>query len=364
MKTLALDKLRQGMIVAEPVYSKTGQALIPAGVVLTQKHINRLEFYNIRTVSIASDSEALTAKDSMFDLETKILDYEKNVRDTVEYKYFKKTFVENIDQLSLYINDVILRYSKENEHSLLQQMLDFFDSINEEINVMEVLHQLRTTDYLTYTHSINVAIICRLMGQWLHFSKSDIDVLTLCGLLHDIGKCQIPSTILSKPDKLTDDEYTIMKSHSLNGYNILKNLPIDPRVKRAALMHHERCDGTGYPLGLMCEEIDSFSVIVSIADVYDAMTSNRCYRDAICPFEVIEAFEKEGFHKYNPTFISTFLNHVVDTYMNYEVMLNNGSTGQIVWKNKDMLGRPTIYLPSKEFLDLSKHPEIQIQKII
>lgn len=363
MKTLKLEDLRENMVVASTVYSKTGQALIPAGVVLTQKQINRLEYYSINEVIVSTVEQTSHSSESS-DLESRILNYEKNVRDTVEYKYFKKTFVENAEHLSLYINDIILRQNQDGTNPLLIQMLEFFDSMHEQINIMEILHMLRTTDYLTYTHSINVAIICRLMGQWLHFSKEDVDVLTLCGLLHDIGKCQIPASILSKPGKLTDSEYNTIKRHSLNGYNILKRLPIDSRIKRAALMHHERCDGTGYPLGLMCEEIDSFSVIVSISDVYDAMTSNRCYREAICPFEVIDVFEKEGFHKYNKIYVTTFLNHVVDSYMNYDVILDNGFTGQIVWKNKERLGRPTLYLSSKKFLDLSKHPEIHIQKII
>ncbi|MCR4955391.1 MAG: HD-GYP domain-containing protein, partial [Lachnospiraceae bacterium] len=228
----------------------------------------------------------------------------------------------------------------------------------------EMLHCLRKTDVSTYTHSLNVAILCRLMGRWMHFSKEDVDTLTLCGLLHDIGKTKTPKNILLKPGKLTGEEFAVIKLHPLNGYEILKKLPLDSRIKRAALMHHERCDGTGYPLGLMQEEIDPFAVIVSIADVYDAMTTDRCYREAICPFTVIETFEKQGFHKYSSSYMSTFLNHVVDIYMDYHVVLNNGCCGQIVLKNQQCLARPTIYLPTKEFLDLSKHPELNIKEIM
>ena len=94
------------------------------------------------------------------------------------------------------------------------------------------------------------------------------------------------------------------------------------------------------------------------------MTTNRCYRGALCPFEVIATFEKEGFSKYKPEFIGTFLEHIVDTYMNEHVVLNNGCKGQIVLKNREQLARPTIYLQNKEFLDLSKHPDIYIQAII
>ena len=94
------------------------------------------------------------------------------------------------------------------------------------------------------------------------------------------------------------------------------------------------------------------------------MTTNRCYRDALCPFEVIATFEREGFNKYKALYITTFLEHIVDTYMNEHVILNDGSKGQIVLKNREQLARPTIYLQNKEFLDLSKHPDLFIQAII
>ena len=129
-------------------------------------------------------------------------------------------------------------------------------------------------------------------------------------------------------------------------------------------MHHERSDSTGYPLGLVKEEIEEFAIIVSIADVYDAMTSNRCYRIGLCPFEVVANFEREGFHKYNTRQVRSFLNRVVDSYMNNYVLLSNGNQGQIVWKNQEHLARPTIYLPTRNFIDLAVHPELYIQAII
>lgn len=202
------------------------------------------------------------------------------------------------------------------------------------------------------------------MGQWTGMSSSDVDILTLAGLLHDIGKCRIPHSIMAKPSSLSNEEYDIVKRHCISGYTILKEHPLDPRIKRAALMHHERNDGSGYPIGLMGEDIDEFAVIISIADVYDAMTTNRCYREALCPFEVIATFEKEGYHKYRSHYLMTFLSHVVDTYMNNRVMLNDGSYGKIVLKNKNSLSSPTVYSDNHHFIDLSQHPDLFIQAIV
>ena len=126
-----------------------------------------------------------------------------------------------------------------------------------------------------------------ILGKWLSFSPKDVEVITLCGLLHDVGKLKIPNSIISKPGKLTSEEFSLIKTHTIRGFNILKNKNVDERVKLAAVMHHERCDGSGYPNGLVSHEIDQFSKLVAIADVYDAMTCARVYRGPLCPFEVI-----------------------------------------------------------------------------
>lgn len=360
MEVKATSDLVAGMVTAKPVCTKAGQVIIQGNVSLTEQMISHLGFYGIHSVSVFSESECKDACPPNAD----IINYQQQVKDNIEYKYFKQSFLENVEYLKHYINDVIIKNEVAEGEGLLEQTLNLFNSLQGTVNIFDILHCIRKIDDSTYAHSVNVAIICRLMGQWLGKSKEDIDVLTLCGLLHDIGKCKTPRSILTKPGELTAEEYNIVKRHPINGYALLKSQPLDPRIKRCALMHHERCDGTGYPLGLLKDDIDDFAVIVSIADVYDAMTTARCYRDALCPFEVIATFEREGFHKYNPSYVTTFLNHIVDSYMNNQVLLNNGNKGQIVWKNKEQLARPTLYLPSQKFLDLTKHPELFIESII
>ena len=128
-------------------------------------------------------------------------------------------------------------------------------------------------------------------------------------------------------------------------------------------MHHERCDGSGYPSKLSYDKLDRFARLVSIADVYDAMTSARVYRDSLSPFTVVDIFEKEGLQKYDPECILVFLEHIVDTYLNYRVLLNDGRTGEIVLINKHALSRPLIKLEDG-FLDLSLNKDVMIEKIL
>lgn len=192
----------------------------------------------------------------------------------------------------------------------------------------------------------------------------NLDVLTLCGLLHDVGKTQIPEEIIEKPDRLTRQEYEIMKTHTVLGYRMMEQERIDKRIKNAALMHHERFDGSGYPFGLKGERIDTFASIVSIADVYDALTSDRCYRSAVCPFEVIAIFESHGLTEYNPKFILTFLEHIAQTYIGNSVRLSDNRLGKISMIDTKNLLRPLIQLESGEFVDLSKHLDLYVEEIV
>ncbi|MBD8962995.1 methyltransferase domain-containing protein [bacterium] len=111
-------------------------------------------------------------------------------------------------------------------------------------------------------------------------------------------------------------------------------------------------------------EIDDLAKIIAIADVYDAMTANRCYRKGLCPFEVIATFEKEGLVKYDSKYILTFLNRIIDTYICNSVLLNDGTCGKIVLMNQKALSRPVIHTITNEYIDLTKHPELYIQAII
>ena len=121
-------------------------------------------------------------------------------------------------------------------------------------------------------------------------------------------------------------------------------------------MHHERCDGSGYPFGIKNGKIDTFAKMVAIVDVYDAMTSARIYRGPMCPFKVVDIFESEGLQKYDTRFIMTFLENIVNTYMLNRVKLSDGREGDIVFINKQKYSRPTIK-SGDEFIDLMKEPQ-------
>lgn len=364
MKRMKQKDLCPGMLTATPVYSKQGQLLVPAHTILSTQHISRLAYYQIEEIFIFPEEELTTSVLNNAAVPASQETHSQKVKNSPEFRAFKASYMDKLSFIFSSLNDIIKNSQPVDQRHLLAEVNKLFQQNSTTLSVFDMLHNMREIDDSTYAHSVNVAIIARMLGQWLGFSIEQLDLLTLSGLLHDIGKCMIDPAIIQKPGKLTPEEYATIKEHPLLGYEVLKNQALDPHILCSVLMHHERCDGSGYPMGLKADRIDKFAQIISIADVYDAMTANRCYRDGLCPFEVIATFEKEGLNKYNPKYILTFLEHIADAYSNNDVLLNNDSQGTVIMINRQRLSRPIVRLTNGTFVNLIEHNDLFIDKII
>lgn len=361
MIKIATSKLIPGMVIAKDVYTLNDQLILPKGTTLTDNTITRLAYYTIPFVCIKEKYETTAAENPKTSKETSRSAYIKN---SPEFQKFSVEFKEDVSNFKNIINDVVEKNAPLDVDLLLQDTLSLLDTARGNIHVFDMLHNLRQYDDLTYTHGINVALICNVLASWLNLKQDEIELATQCGLLHDIGKLKIPEQIIKKPDRLTEQEYNIIKKHPVEGYKILKNCNVNLHIMNAALMHHEKCDGKGYPLGLPAEKIDMYAKIVAIADVYDAMTAARVYRGPLCPFKVIEIFEHEGFQKYDTKFIMTFLENVVSTYLSNRVRLTDGREGIVFFINKQALSRPLLKTETG-YIDLMKEPsDISIEAIL
>ena len=344
------------MITAAAVKTQRGQLIIQPDVVLTTALISRIDFYGIKSVQI-KDIEtdeppaAAPAAESPADAS-----YSQKVKSSQAFQNYQADFETRTNSLKTIFNDFINSGGTVNKDALLRETASLIGSQKTTIEFFDMLHNMRQDDDSTYAHSLNVALISRMIGIWLKFPEKDLDTLTLAGLLHDIGKTKIPDEILNKQTRLTDEEFAAIRQHPRYGYDILRNQPLDSRIKKAALMHHERCDGSGYPLGLTLDDIDDYALIIAIADVYDAMTAARSYREPLCPFQVIAEFEKDGLQKYKPKYILTFLEHIATTYQNNRVVLSDGQKAKIVLLNRNHLSKPLVQLDNGEGIDLDKSP--------
>ncbi len=378
MKNLSFNELQPGMVTAEIIYTKRGQKVMEANTALTPELISRLSHYKIETVNIKDSANADDVKKSSR-LPSVAIDkaaipelsraanpsYAQRIKSNPAFMEYQIAYNKIINQIRE-LFDFITENSKGpvDVRQLLDSCYNLISSCKTSVDMFDKLHNMRLNDDSIYSHCLNVALIAHTMGKWLHFSNDDLETLLLSGLFHDIGKTSIPEEILNKSSKYTEEEFQLIQQHPLFSYKILKSLPINDKIKKASLQHHERCDGSGYPQGLTTDEIDDFAHVIAIADVYDAMTAARSYRSPLCPFQVINIFEKDGLQQYHPKFILTFLKRIANSYQNNRVLLNNGWCANIVMINSNHLARPMIQLDNGAVLDMLTKPELEIIKII
>ena len=359
MKRVKTALLVPGMIIAKDVHNANNILVMGKNTVLTDESITKLTFHSIYSVYIKEEVAEVPKKPT----------YERTyvpskIKESPEFKAFKENYEKEVENLEVTFQDIIAQQSKKIGISeLCKKASCMLDDTRGGIHVFDILHNMRDYDDSTFNHSMNVALICNVFADWMHMSSMEKEIATVCGLLHDIGKLRIPDKIVKKTSRLTDEEYDLIKTHPMEGYNILFESHFIASIQNAALMHHERSDGSGYPLGLKGNQIDKFAKMVAIADVYDAMTAARVYRGALCPFKVIEMFEQEGLSMFDPEYILVFLENIVQTYIKNWVRLSNGREGEIVMLNKHKLSRPVI-LCGTEFINLAEHPEISIEEIL
>lgn len=420
MKRVSTSALVPGMVTAEEVFNYKGALILPKGHTLTEESIEKLEFYSVINVRVEEEADQETEDTAgengiriEFDEKSNVQtpaaaqedaepeetepeegkpkeaedrtesekapeppkpkaapsfpmekdSYTERLRKTEEFQSFEKDFRQATASFMDSMNDVIENVENLNADDLISNILSLVSNENKYVNVFDMLHSMRQMDDNTYVHSMNVSLMCNILARWLRLGEEDIKTATLSGMLHDIGKLKIPEKIIKKPARLTEWELGVVRTHPREGYNILMTAPVSDHVKNAALMHHERCDGSGYPLKLSGPQIDPFAKIVAIADVYDAMTSTRVYRGPQCPFTVIAAFENEGFQKYEPAYILTFLKNIVNTYILHRVRLTNGEEGDVIYINPDRLSRPMVRVGDK-YIDLSKEPHLRIDSLL
>lgn len=375
MRTLTPHELEPGMMVAKAILTPSGQVLAVEGSEVTRQLINRMKLYRVESAVVEGEApapaEKATApeeKPAPAPVPKTHIEESKTVKQKVaesnDFMSFQMLYFQTMERMKVVFKATVEEGRQLDATEMLEDVAGLFRSRNTIIELFDMLGNMRSLDDSVYAHSLNVALISRMIGRWLKMDRHTLDALTVAGLLHDIGKLKIPEEILNKPGKLTDEEFEMIKSHPKLGYEILKKQNLDPRIRKAALMHHERCDGSGYPSHLEEDLIDEFAMIVGIADVYDAMTAARSYRAPLCAFQVISNFEKDGYQKYNTKYLLTFLKQIAATYQSNRVILSDGRGGKIVMLNPNDLSRPIIQFDDNSCLDLSTHRDLYIKAIV
>ena len=316
--------LREGMIVGQNLYNQNGSIIITKNTAVEQLYIDRIKKFGYSGIYIEDDiSKDIRIKNVI----------DENLR-MKAVQNVKKTFIESYNRDR--IPDKCISESKVLIENIVE---DILNNKNLMVNVID----LKVYDDYTFYHSTNVATLSIVIGAAMDLKKKELYELGLGSLFHDIGKVFIQKEILNKKGKLTDEEYMKIKKHSSLGYKYLKsNSKIPIRSYEAALQHHERFDGNGYPNQITGEKIDLFGRIVAIADVYDALTSDRPYRKALLPSEAIEYIMANGGSMFDTEIIKVFVKKIAPYPVGMCVRLSNGMKGIVCKNYDDAIIRPRI----------------------
>ncbi|EGL20044.1 MULTISPECIES: HD-GYP domain-containing protein [unclassified Paenibacillus] len=238
-------------------------------------------------------------------------------------------------------------------------------SVREEKDVVNLLLCLDSRDDYTYQHSVQVGLISYFISIWLGKSEEEAKEIGKAGYLHDIGKCRISFDVLHKPGKLTEEEYTEMRKHTVYGYEIIRNSIADELAALVALQHHERLNGSGYPLGKTSEAIHPAAKIVAVADVYSAMINNRSYQSKRDLLYVLKELHKMSFGELDPQAVHVFIANMVPNFIGKKATLSNGQSGTIVMTFPNDYFRPLIQIDDAgdTFVDLTQRTDLEIQFI-
>ncbi|SDF03437.1 HD-GYP domain-containing protein [Sporolituus thermophilus] len=343
MQRISIAHLRPGMVVARNVFSAQGQLLLCKGCVLTKRYIDRLRHLGITSIYIANPyTDDLEVPEAIRE-ETR-----QQAIATVQQSFAKFRLEQRLDLAAL--------------ESAAQAIVD--ELLKNRATLIH-LTDIRTYDDYTFGHSVNVSILSVFTGLSLGFARGQLEELALGSLLHDVGKIAIPPAILNKPGKLAAEEMAVMQQHAATGFAILhkQNPEIPLLAAHIAFQHHERLDGSGYPRGLKGDEIHPYARIAAIADVYDALTSDRPYRRAMPPHEAYETLLVFHNKHFDGAVLDQFLRRIACYPVGSFVQLSSGEVGVIVHVPPDLPLRPTVrLLTDREGQAVSSQHEIDLTK--
>ncbi|MBW3199078.1 HD-GYP domain-containing protein [Marinobacter nauticus] len=227
------------------------------------------------------------------------------------------------------------------------------DSVKANASAMFWMARIKHRDAYTAEHCLRVAIFTVAFARFLGLPEDDLEVAGMCGLLHDIGKLRVPDEILNKPGPLSPREYEVMREHTTLGHELLKQDPsLDPIISDVTLHHHERIDGRGYPQQLPEWQISRFARLISIVDAYDAMTSDRCYRDGMSPADAVRILYKNRAQQFDADMVEAFIRMIGIYPPGSLVELNTGEVALVVSTHPGRKLKPKVEI----LLDNNRHP--------
>lgn len=338
-KFVSTRVLKKGMRIDQSIVDGTGRALIEKGAFLDDFHIEYLQEKSVGGVYILEGSPDPDELEIQIPEYTRELIEKTRVPDRAKVTLsasVRERVSEGIQYLYSNIDSGDFSNTTNAITDELMKAIDDNDAIAVDVSMLKI------SDEYTFKHSVDVATISMVIGKKYGISGKDLHDLGIAGLLHDVGKSRIPNEVLNKPSKLTDEEFTLMKKHSFFGFEILKERhEFSEGIMHGVLQHHEKINGRGYPMGSGEDKIHTFAKIISVADIYDALVTERPYKKGFpkgVAIEMIMAMTEELDIEAMKCFLDSVILYSVDDI----VTLSNGEQAKVVENSPVSCLRPKV----------------------
>lgn len=343
-----LEFLVPGMELAYDVSDDSGSVLASAGTVVNKSLIEKLRNRKIEKIDIISEIE----------------DTPINPIVDPKVQQFLNSYTQSVTVVKKAFDDI--RNSHDVPVEAFEQTADgIVENVSDSINIIDQIYDLPVCDDYTFRHSVNVSAIAALIATWLKYPADSVSAIALAGLLHDVGKSQLPAEILNKPYKLDPKEYRLYQSHTQLGYDLVSKKPNVARSVLAAIKdHHERVDGSGYPRQLMADDIHPYAKIIAVADIFDESLTINCETPGVVsPYLSLDKVRSE-IHLLDAKTCITFTDNMMNFLSGNRVMLTNKEEGRVVFINKDRPAHSMVQKDDGTVLNLAEMDDVCIHYVI
>jgi len=360
-KYIHIYQCKPGDILADDIYDECGMLIVSKDDVINEQVIMRLGIFRIRQLCVCDMQNEESTEN------VKNIGSIKNVdsidRGESSLSEFKKGYSKDLNVMKQVFGD--LAAGRKLDYGKIQCVSNsIYSKINNTCNIVECMTEVKNIDEYIYTHSINVSMYALLLAKWLNLTEEETKDVVTSSILHDIGKSKIAGDILNKKGLLLPAEYEQIKRHAEIGYHISKDIPqLSDEIREGILMHHEREDGKGYPSGIKGDKINRYAKIISVADVYDALTSARVYKKRITPFDTFRELISIGYGYFDTKVLITFLSNISCYYIGSIVKMNSGETGKVVFIAPQNISKPIVSV-NGEYIDLSENKQFEIVEML
>ena len=318
---LKTSELREGMVLSADVYSPMGNKILMQGSRLKKADIDFIIKNRVRSVHV-----------ELPDDENEMARVWKTMLGVVLNSAINRVIFlsdEDRDEAArIFVRTVTKSPVAHKYISYMKQMQDYSDTV--------------------FSHSVNVALISYMLADWLGFDEDEKDSVLLAGLVHDVGKMMVPLELLESKKQLGKRDFERIKKHAIYGYQMLTGEKFDEKICLVALNHHERYDGSGYPMGSERGSITDYGRLVGIVDAFEAMTAKRAYRGAMSPFLIADIMMKDEY-LYDPGYLNVFLYNILNRYVGKDVILNNGKLAEILKINRTNFSKPVVKIDGRQY---------------